>query len=86
MKVQEISKQLASVDPNEELVCVWFSKEDFPLGVSEEDNIETLSIEQWNDVVSRFEREKWSNPLNSSWTDVHHDIYKLVGEKLHVPV
>ena len=86
MKAQEISKQMGSVAPSEELICVWFSKEDFPVGMTDDDDIETLSTEQWNEVVSKFEKEKWANPLNSSWTDVHHDIYKLVGEKLNVLV
>jgi hypothetical protein len=84
MRIHEITKQIATMAPDEELVCVWFSKDDFPIGISDEDEIETLSIEQWNEVVSKFERDKWANPLSSSWTDVHHDIYKLVGEKLHV--
>ena len=82
MKAGNIAKHMSSMASDEEVICVWFTKEDFPLGVKEDGDYETLVHQDWNDVVSTFENEKWDNPMTSSWADVHQDIYKLVGEKL----
>lgn len=82
MKAANIAKIMSAMAPDEEVVCVWFTNDDFPLGIKEDGDYETLAHQDWNDVVSKFENEKWDNPLNSSWVDVHQDIYKLVGEKL----
>jgi hypothetical protein len=82
MKAGNIAKHMSSMASDEEVICVWFTKEDFPLGVKEDGDYETLVHQDWNDVVSTFENEKWDNQMNSSWADVHQDIYKLVGEKL----
>ena len=82
MKAKDIARHMSALDPDEELVCVWFTKDDFPLGIRDDGDYDTLAPMEWDDVVSTFENEKWANPLNSSWADVHQDIYKLVGEKL----
>jgi hypothetical protein len=86
VKPQDVLRHMSELGPDEEVICVWFSKEDFPLGVRDDGEYETLALAEWNDVVSIFESEKWTNPLNSSWADVHQDIYKLVGEKLGASV
>ena len=83
MKTSKVSEHLASMPSDEELICVWFARDDFPIGVDDDGNYENLTTEEWNDVVSTFETTKWDNPLSSSWSDVHQDIYKLVGEKTH---
>ena len=85
MKSQDIAKFMASMEPAEDVICVWFSKDDFPVGLTD-DGYETLSTEDWSRVVSRFEDTKWDNPLDSSWENVHRDIYKLVGEKVNASV
>ncbi len=86
MKAEKVTEYMSAVNKDEDLVCVWFTKEDFPIGMGNDGDYETLSQEQWNEVVSSFERTKWDNPLTSSWTNVHQDIYKMVGDKLNAHV
>jgi hypothetical protein len=86
MKTSDVIKELSNIDKDEEVICVWFKKEDFPLGINDDYEYETLPNAQWNEIVSRFESTKWDNPTSSSWTEVHKDIYQLVGEKVNASV
>jgi len=83
MRPSKVSEYMSSLPDDDEVICVWFTKDDFPIGVQENGDYESLSTSEWNEIVSVFETTKWDNPMNSSWGDVHQDIYKLVGEKLH---
>lgn len=86
MKTSKIIEELSNVADDEEVICVWFKKEDFPLGLNKDHLYETLPTSDWNDVVSMFETTKWDNPSSSSWTGVHEDIYNIVGEKLSASI
>lgn len=83
MKPSSVCRDMTNVPSDEEVICVWFTREDFPVGITDDGESEYLALSEWNEVVSTFERTKWDNPLTSSWTDVHQDIYRLVGDKLN---
>lgn len=68
---------------DDEVICVWFTKDDFPIGISDNEDYLTIPKKEWDSVVSVFENTKWDDPTSSSWINIHKDIYKLVGEKLN---
>jgi hypothetical protein len=86
MRPSKIIEEFSNIGENEEAICIWFTKEDFPIGVNNDGEFHTISTSDWNDVVSRFENTKWDNPMTSSWTEVHKEVYRIVGDKLNAGV
>jgi len=86
MRPSRIIEEFSKIAEDEEIICIWFTKEDFPTGVNNDGEFDTISTNDWNDVVSKFETTKWDNPVTSSWTQVHKEVYRIVGDKLNAGV
>jgi hypothetical protein len=86
MKVSKLLQEISLLNPEDEIICAWFGRDDFPIGISEDGEYDAITHEAWNRVVSLFQETKWADPLTSSWAEVHKEIYKLVGEETNATV
>lgn len=76
MQVKELMKQLQELDPNEEVVVMYWAKQLFD-DYEDEDN--AISVDTWNEVVDKLD----NGYLDNASSDVHEIIEDTLRELMN---
>lgn len=63
MKVSKLIKQLQELDPNEEIVVMYWAKGLFDDWYGEDN---TISVDDWQDTITAIEDRDWLDGVSSS--------------------